>query len=236
MSRQPPTAEELERQVDAWTHPEGTAVRFWPGAREGEPRVGVTSSTACILGGHTAGVYITPGGFVALSHVEVERIVGHRVAAQECATPTPPAGTVVSSADKLHRFDGEMWIEMVPHVELGRVVCESVSERDFWLREQDRAFAWLGEAGRPSPSEHADACVLAARAVARERAEIAALPAPPSGWGGDGIGASRRLALVRLGRADLLAAHDLLTGDSRVARSAATVQPRGRALRRARRC
>ena len=60
-----------------------------------------------------------------------------------------------------------------------RVECESVSERDLWLREQDRAFAWLGEPGRPTPSEHADACVLAARAVARERAEIAVAPLDP---------------------------------------------------------
>ncbi len=204
MSRQPPTAEELQRQVDAWAHPEGTAVRFWPGAREGEPCAGVTRSAACILGGHTAGVYIAPGGFVALSHVEVVD--------DPSAVPTGPvAGATAIQSGRLYRFDGNRWAEVT---EPGRVECESISERDFWLREQDRAFAWLGEAGRPTPSEHADACVLAARAVARERAEIAALPAPPSAVWGDGAGASRRLALVKLGRADLLAAHDLLTGDS----------------------
>jgi hypothetical protein len=39
------------------------------------------------------------------------------------------------------------------------------------------------------------------------------LPPPPAPAWGDPGGVSRRLALLKLGRADLLAAHDLLTGD-----------------------
>lgn len=50
--------------------PIGTAVYYWPGAREGEPRKGVTRSEAWLLGGHTPVVMVTGyAGGIALSHV-----------------------------------------------------------------------------------------------------------------------------------------------------------------------
>lgn len=50
--------------------PIGTPVLYWPGAREGEGREGVTRSEAWLLGGHTPVVMVEgyPGG-IALSHV-----------------------------------------------------------------------------------------------------------------------------------------------------------------------
>jgi len=58
--------------VDLWNRENkiGAAVRYWCGAREGEPSRGQTSSEAYILGGHTAGVHVPCAGFIALSHVE----------------------------------------------------------------------------------------------------------------------------------------------------------------------
>lgn len=72
MSRKPPL-KKLLRQVSDWNskHKIGTRVRYWPGMREGEGRIGTTKTEASILGGHTAGVYLSARGFVALSHVKV---------------------------------------------------------------------------------------------------------------------------------------------------------------------
>jgi hypothetical protein len=70
--RKQPTSAELEQQLATWPHPTGTPVRYWPGAREGEPRRSSTQGSSTILGGHTAGVFIAGAGFVALSHVEVD--------------------------------------------------------------------------------------------------------------------------------------------------------------------
>jgi hypothetical protein len=55
--------------------PEGTMVRYWRGAREGEPSgTGRTRCPAQVLSGHTAVVWIEGfRGCVALSHVEVIR-------------------------------------------------------------------------------------------------------------------------------------------------------------------
>lgn len=66
------TPAQMRRDVARWNtaNAPGAKVRFWRGLREGEPREGVTSSEAMLLGGHTAGVYVEPGGFVALTHVE----------------------------------------------------------------------------------------------------------------------------------------------------------------------
>lgn len=63
-----------QQAVDEWNaaHPGiGHRVRCWPGTRDGDYREAVTTSAAQILGGHTAGVYVQPGGFMALSHVDV---------------------------------------------------------------------------------------------------------------------------------------------------------------------
>ena len=52
-------------------HPVGTPVRYWTGLREGEGRVGKTRSSAEVLSGHTAVVWVEGcRGCVALTHVE----------------------------------------------------------------------------------------------------------------------------------------------------------------------
>lgn len=61
-----------EREAADWNerHPAGTPVRYWPGAREGEGRQGVTRDEASTLCG-IAVVWIKGhAGCVALSHVE----------------------------------------------------------------------------------------------------------------------------------------------------------------------
>ena len=71
----PPSAAKLRRDVQAWNarHPgEGHCVRVWMGYLSSEYAMAVTTSPATVLGGHTAGVYVTPGGFVSLAHVEVK--------------------------------------------------------------------------------------------------------------------------------------------------------------------
>ena len=67
-----PTAKQMQGAVDKWNakHSEKTLVRYWPGVREGDGLQGWTQTAACLLGGHTAGVYIGGAGFVALTHVE----------------------------------------------------------------------------------------------------------------------------------------------------------------------
>jgi hypothetical protein len=64
-------------QVERWNleYGIGQAVRFWTGLREGEGKTGKTTYKACVLGGHTPGVYILRDdgknvGFVAFTHVE----------------------------------------------------------------------------------------------------------------------------------------------------------------------
>lgn len=53
------------------SHPIGTRVRYWPGARTGEGREAVTRSEAWTLGSGDAVVAVTgyPGG-IALTHVQ----------------------------------------------------------------------------------------------------------------------------------------------------------------------
>ncbi|MEV8248111.1 hypothetical protein AB0R01_30710 [Streptomyces rochei] len=68
-----PTRSTPQQTADAWnaTCPEGTAVRYWTGLREGDGKTGQTRSQAEVLQGHTAVVWVTGhGACIALSHVE----------------------------------------------------------------------------------------------------------------------------------------------------------------------
>ena len=67
-----PTPAERRRAVQEWNRSNGaeTRVRYWLGLRQGPGQLGTTSTQAQVLGGHTAGVYITGAGFVGLTHVE----------------------------------------------------------------------------------------------------------------------------------------------------------------------
>ncbi|RUX22147.1 hypothetical protein EOA27_04345 [Mesorhizobium sp. M2A.F.Ca.ET.037.01.1.1] len=63
----------MQADCDAFNrrHAVGDVIRVWTGPREGDPVERVTTSPACILGGHTAVVYVKGGGgCIALSHVE----------------------------------------------------------------------------------------------------------------------------------------------------------------------
>jgi hypothetical protein len=52
-------------------NPVGTAVRFWPGPKQGEGLTGTISDPATVLGGHTAVAWIDGArGCIAISHVE----------------------------------------------------------------------------------------------------------------------------------------------------------------------
>jgi hypothetical protein len=60
-------------RAEAWnlTYPEGQAVRYWTGAREGAGETGRTRSAAWVAEGHTAVVQVTGhGAWVALTHVD----------------------------------------------------------------------------------------------------------------------------------------------------------------------
>lgn len=60
-------------RVEAWnlTYPEGQAVRYWTGAREGVGQKGRTRSAASVLEGHTAVVWVTGhDACIALTHVK----------------------------------------------------------------------------------------------------------------------------------------------------------------------
>jgi hypothetical protein len=60
-------------RVEAWnlTYPEGRAVRYWTGAREGAGATGRTRSAAWVAEGHTAVVQVTGhGAWIALTHVD----------------------------------------------------------------------------------------------------------------------------------------------------------------------
>lgn len=62
----------LEADCDRFnaSHKPGDTIRFWSGVIEGQPREGVIRFGACIMGGHTAVVYVVGVGSIALSHVE----------------------------------------------------------------------------------------------------------------------------------------------------------------------
>lgn len=67
------TKAEIQQRVNDWNeeHEVGTSVRFWPGLKKGEPRLGVTSSEAWVLSGHAAVVKVKGyPGCISLSHVE----------------------------------------------------------------------------------------------------------------------------------------------------------------------
>ncbi|GAA2701394.1 hypothetical protein GCM10010412_099140 [Nonomuraea recticatena] len=59
--------------IDGWNAavPVGTPVRYWSGYREGEGKTSRTRTTAELLGGHTAVVWLEDvAGCVSLTHVE----------------------------------------------------------------------------------------------------------------------------------------------------------------------
>ncbi|GAA2411073.1 hypothetical protein GCM10010404_81230 [Nonomuraea africana] len=59
--------------IDGWNAAVlvGTPVRYWSGYREGEGKTSRTRSTAQLLGGHTAVVWLEDvAGCVSLTHVE----------------------------------------------------------------------------------------------------------------------------------------------------------------------
>lgn len=68
-----PSPAKMQSMCDKFNdrHPPGAKVEYWTGPREGVGKSGVVASGgACILGGHTAVVYIVGAGCVALSHVQ----------------------------------------------------------------------------------------------------------------------------------------------------------------------
>lgn len=67
-------AEQFNKQ---W--PVGTTVRYWTGLREGPGEISRTRTSASVLGGHTAVVWVEDhGACIALSHIEVETKGAHR--------------------------------------------------------------------------------------------------------------------------------------------------------------
>jgi hypothetical protein len=72
--RNPPSIPQMQLECDKWNdaHPVGSVVNYWPGVMDEStpPRAGKTSTDARVLGGHTAGVYVEPGGFISLDHVK----------------------------------------------------------------------------------------------------------------------------------------------------------------------
>lgn len=69
-------ARAVEAEVEAFNlkTPIGTDVRYWPGVREGEGRIGRTRSAAQSLSGHTAVVWVTGHpSCIALHNVEPTR-------------------------------------------------------------------------------------------------------------------------------------------------------------------
>ena len=62
----------MQSECDTFNNrvPVGYEVRYWKGLREGDGKVGKVSYPAQIMGGHTAVVYISGVGAVALTHVE----------------------------------------------------------------------------------------------------------------------------------------------------------------------
>ncbi len=71
----PGEAEEILREaVATWNanHPVGTPVRYWPGVRKGDGRVGVTRTPAWLMGGKWPAVSVSGyAGGIHLTHVEV---------------------------------------------------------------------------------------------------------------------------------------------------------------------
>lgn len=71
MTTTTPTAEFAAARDFNDTHPIGTPVRYWKGAREGDGRTARTRTAAQLLGGHTAVVWLDGvSGCIALTHVE----------------------------------------------------------------------------------------------------------------------------------------------------------------------
>jgi hypothetical protein len=69
----PPRRNDLQIQVDSFNAqvPVGTVVRYWLGARNGQPSgVGAIKHPATVLGGHTAVGWIEGHGAIALSHID----------------------------------------------------------------------------------------------------------------------------------------------------------------------
>lgn len=67
------TSKLAEEAAKSWNAawPEGTPVRFWTGARDGDGETGRTRTPAQVLGGHTAVVWVTgESSCIALTHVE----------------------------------------------------------------------------------------------------------------------------------------------------------------------
>lgn len=67
------TRETATLAADLWNaqHAVGTPVHYWPMTVQEEPRTGRTRSTAQVLGGHTAVVWVEGcAGAISLSHVE----------------------------------------------------------------------------------------------------------------------------------------------------------------------
>lgn len=74
--------------IEAWnrTYPEGTAVRFWPGVREGEGRASRTRSKAWLVSEHGSVLVEDYSGGICLTHVQPEAAA---------AAPAPaPEGTL----------------------------------------------------------------------------------------------------------------------------------------------
>lgn len=74
----------------------GILVDYWPGIMELPPRSGKTISEAQVLGGHTPGVYIQPGGFIALDHIRAKPVVDAEVYS---GPETPESDRLVEARD-----------------------------------------------------------------------------------------------------------------------------------------
>lgn len=71
-NRRPPSAAKLQREVDAWTHPEGTSVVFI--RDDGTALPTKTRSRAQVLGGHSAVIWLEGvSGCVLLERVKPVR-------------------------------------------------------------------------------------------------------------------------------------------------------------------
>ena len=72
-TKKPASKKSKQATVDAWNakYSDGQLVDVWPFIREGfQPKRAVQWGEALILGGHTPGIYVRPGGFMALTHVD----------------------------------------------------------------------------------------------------------------------------------------------------------------------
>lgn len=71
-TRPPTRRENADAEAEGWNkkHPVGTPVRFWPGVREGDGRLGATRSAAWRLCDHASVLVTGYSGGIALTHVE----------------------------------------------------------------------------------------------------------------------------------------------------------------------